>query len=50
MIIDAMVPLGAERRYEFSTDDFSETDEVSEEDLDGVAGRLVKCYLDQFDR
>ena len=45
-----MIALGAEKGYEFSTDDFSETDEVSEEDLDGVAGGLVKCCLAQFDR
>ena len=48
--IDAMIALGAEQGYEFSADDFSETDQLSEEDLDGVAGRLVKCRLDQFDR
>ena len=45
-----MIALGAEQGYEFSADDFSETDQLSEEDLDGVAGRLVKCCLDQFDR
>ena len=39
--IDAMIALGAEKGYEFSADDFSETDELSEEDLDGVAGGYV---------
>jgi|TARA_B100002003_G_scaffold89296_1_gene83436 predicted ribosomally synthesized peptide with nif11-like leader len=37
---DAFITLGAEHGYEFSAEDLAESAELSDEELDGVAGGL----------
>ena len=39
--IDAMIALGAEQGFEFNVEDLEGAAELSEEDLDGVAGGFV---------
>ena len=47
---DTLIALGAENGYEFSLEDFQESAELSDEELDGVAGGRGSISSDSIKR
>lgn len=45
---DTLIALGAENGYEFSLEDFQESTELSDEELDGVAGGRGSISSNRF--
>ena len=42
--VDSLIALGAEHGCDFSADDLTAGDELSDEELDGVAGGLLSLF------